>query len=335
MALHWCWAFGQESSALLQSDMGWIWGSTSTGQGQPSTTFTYTYPGSPTRYSWSQDDGGFNNFVLPSEAFVPQGWVTTAIYAASTLRSSNIIAVRGNSSGSQIYLRANGADSVLLYVDNTFKEAFTIPLNNWVYLALQYDMSGATWEGRAWVDGTAATANYTDPKSAETTGTINSTGFVNGTRNAYFAQWAVYDDVTDSGQTPYYCTRIAPDSDTSTVGSWTPTAADNHSSTNSDPFDPLSFTGDVTPSSGDNVVTSVAALNTALGVTAGLVIGVTSHTYSSATNLQANCAVRDSAGSYAVSGNVTPDTSDTTYCTVTQPTGFTGTSTVNFKYEIV
>ena len=336
MALHWCWAFGQESSALLQSDMGWIWGSTSTGTGQPTNTITYTYAGSPGRYSWSQDDGGANTFTLPATSFTPQGWVSIAFYANGVnYNFSRLIDIRGASSGRNIYIQGNGAAAMNLYVDNVFKETFTLPLNDWQYVAIQYNMTATLWEGRAYVNGAAATAAYTDSRSVETTGNFILAGVVNGTRAALFAQIAVYDDTADAGQTPYYCTRIAPDTDTSTVGTWVATGADNHSSTNTDPFSAASYTEEATPSSGDQVVTSVAALNTALGVTAGTVVGCTSHTFSSGTNLQAFAAVRDSGGAYGVGATITPDTADTTYGFGTQTAGFTGTSTVNFKYEIV
>jgi len=336
MGLRWCWAFGQESSALLESDMGWDWGSTSTGQGQPVSSPVYTYPGSPTRYSWSQDDGGFNTFAIPNQVWVNRGWVAIAILNTSNLNFARLINVVGSSSNRNIYLQCNGGSAINLYVDNVFKEQFSVTIGDWNYIALQYDMSTATWEGRAWVNGAAATANYTDPRSPETgAGQIYFSGVSGGTRSSYYAQIAVYDDPADAGQTPYYCTRIAPDTDTSVVGTWTPTAADNHSSTNSDPFNPSSYTEEATPSSGDQVTTSVAALNTALGITAGTVVGCTNHTYSSGTNLQAFAAVRDSGGAYGVGDTVTPDTSDTTYAFATQTAGFTGTSTVNFKYEIV
>lgn len=223
-----------------------------------------------------------------------------------------------------------------LYVDNVFKETFTLPLNDWQYVSLQYDFTATLWEGRAYVNGAAATAAYTDSRSAETTGITLLAGCVGGTRASLFAQIAIYDDTADAGQTPYYCTRVAPDTDTSTVGTWVPTGADNHSSTNTDPFSAASYTEEATPSSGDQVVTSLAALNTALGVTAGTVVGCTAHTYSSGTAVQAFAAVRDSGGSYAVGATVTPDTPpDTTYAFATQTAGFTGTSTINFKYEIV
>lgn len=337
MSLKWCWAFGQESSALLQSDMGWVWGNTSTGTGQPTNTITYTYAGSPGRYSWSQDDGGANSFTLPATSFTPQGWVSIAFYADGTAYNfSRLIEIRGGTSGRSIYLQGNGAAGMSLYVDNVFKETFTLPLNDWQYVSLQYDFTATLWEGRAYVNGAAATAAYTDSRSAETTGITLLAGCVGGTRASLFAQIAIYDDTADAGQTPYYCTRVAPDTDTSTVGTWVPTGADNHSSTNTDPFSAASYTEEATPSSGDQVVTSLAALNTALGVTAGTVVGCTAHTYSSGTAVQAFAAVRDSGGSYAVGATVTPDTPpDTTYAFATQTAGFTGTSTINFKYEIV
>lgn len=338
MGLRWCWAFGQESSALLESDMGWDWGSTNTSQGQPSTAFTYTYPGSPTRYSWAQDDGGFNTFSIPNQVWVNRGWVAIAIYNSSNFNSgSRLINVLGSSSNRNIYLQVNGGSAINLYVDNTFKETFSVTIGDWNYIALQYDMSTATWEGRAYVNGVAATANHTDARSAETVaGQIYFSGVSGGTRTSYYAQIAVYDDPADAGQTPYYCTRVAPDTDTSTTGTWVPTAADNHSSTNTDPFSAASYTQEASPSSGDNVVTSVT-LNSAsaLGVTAGAVIGVTNHTYSSGTNIQAFAAVRDSGGSYANGDQVVPDTSDTTMGFATQTSGLGGTSTVNFKYQIV
>ena len=241
MAIKWSWAFGTETPTVLE-EMGWDW--QSLGAGAVSTTETYTYVGSPVRRSMSQDDPLFAElFRAPTQAFSPQGWLAAAVYhdSATAVSGRTIISVLGGGSNRSIYVRLDNAatNTAGLYVDNNFKESFTLLPDRWNYIALQYDMSASPWSGRVYVDGVPVTATQTDPQSAETTGGYFFGGMTNG-NFTYHAQAIVYDDTADSGEIPLFVTRVDPMADTSTVGTWTSTAADNHSALES-PFNSAAY----------------------------------------------------------------------------------------------
>ena len=323
--------------------MQWAFASTSVNAGQPSSTFTYTYAGSPTRYSLAVDEGGFPapQFSLPTDVFKPSGWITMAVYAdAAWQQGKHILQVTGGASGRATWIEMKNSASNLwkLMVDNTERATFTMLTHDWQYLALQYDMTTSNWTGRVYLNGAAVTNTFTEAgATVESAGSYITYGASIGTRTMYVAQYIVYDDLADAGETPFYVTRIAPNTDTSDDGTWVPTtgAGAQAAVTNNNPFNNATFAIAAAPLSGNNVVTSANNLTTELGIVAGIVSGVTNHTYSSGTNLQAFASVRDSGGSYAVGDTVTPDTADTTYAYSTQPSGFSGSSVVNLKYEIV
>ena len=109
MAIKWSWAFGTETSTVLET-MGWDWQSPAAGI--VSTTETYTYVGSPARNSMSQDDPFFSElFRAPTQAFSPQGWVACAVYHDSATAQSgrNIVSVTGGGAGTSIYIRLTNA----------------------------------------------------------------------------------------------------------------------------------------------------------------------------------------------------------------------------------
>lgn len=342
MAVSWSWAFGQESSLTLETEMEWQFSSTASAVGQPSNLFTYTYPGSPARFSWAQDDVLFNsNVELPTAVFLPTGWITLAYYVDGSYSDGRYLIQVLAASTRHISIRMDddSAESFELFVDNVFKEAFVMAANNWQYVALKYDMSGATWSGQVFVNGVAATAAYTDAGVAAPLGGYRLSGIGAGVRTMYIAQFIIYDSLLDAGEVPLYVTRIAPNADTAEIppGGWSPSVGlTDFGVTNNDPFDSSTYTEQAAPNSGDNMVTEVNNLAVQLGVVAGSVIGVTNHTYSSGTALQAFASVRDSGGVYADGATITPDASpDTTYAFATGTVGFTGASVVECKYEIV
>lgn len=345
MSVSWSWAFGQESNLTLETEMEWQFSVTTAANGQPSNLFTYTYPGSPARFSWAQDDQLFNsNVELPTAVFLPTGWITLAYYVDGSYSDGRYLIQVLAASGRHISIRMDNAaaESFELYVDSTFYEAFAMAANNWQYVALKYDMSGATWSGQVFVNGVAATAAYTDAGVAAPLGVHRMSGIGAGTRTMYIAQLIIYDDLADAGEVPLFVTRIAPNADTSEtpIGGWVPNPAGlppfpNYPVTNNDPFDNTTYTEEATPTSGDNVVTEVDNLAVQLGVTSNDVLGVTNHTYSSGTALQAFASV-GILGTYTDGATITPGASpDTTYAFATRTTGFTGSSVVECKYEIV
>jgi len=347
MAVSWSWAFGQESAVILDTQMGWNWETTSPTFSAPSNTFTYTYPGSPARFSWTQDDQtGQNTFTAPTGAFSPAGWLTLAVYVDSGYTDSRtLMDVRGAGTDRSIRIdMTNSAtETFSLYVDNVFKASFTMTVSDWHYVALQYDMSTATWSGRVFVDGVAATALFTDSATAETDGSYIFEGIGVGSRTTYFAQMIVYNSTADAGEAPRFVTRISPDTDGAGNGTWVPPsgAGAQVAVTANDPFNNATFTEATTPVSGNLVTTTFAAtLTTQLGVAASNIDGVTGHSYSSGTAISAFAAT-GATGTFTNGATVVPDVSDTTYGFATAPinpataAAWVAGDTVQLKYEIV
>jgi hypothetical protein len=347
MAVKWSWAFGQENATLLNDDMEWQLFA-ALGSYVPDNSFTYTYAGSPGRYSLKVNSGA--DFYLPVQSFTPSGWLTAAIYNDSPGWVQNtyfLQVIGGNSRYISIYMSNAAANTFALYVDNTLKATFSLPIGNWHYWALQYDMSADPWSGRVFVDGVAVTATFTDSQTAQTTGVYHSEGFSSNSSfptagTTYFAQFIVYDSLGDAGEVPKFVTRLSPDLDSSEVGTWTPSAgATNVGVTANDPFDPTTYTEDTTPISGENVVTTFAAdIATQLGISPTSIDGVTTHAYASGTAINSFASCGDS-GSFTDGSTFTPDLADTTYGYATAPinpntaVAWTGTDTVQTKFEIV
>jgi hypothetical protein len=287
--------------------MGWQFASTGSGNNEPVTSPVYTYASFPgTKYSMALSDSDVN---VPVGVVPVQGWYSVAMQPTNSYRPYQIfLRVNGGASGRSIYIQVISESAWELYVDNVFKETFTAPaLGDWHYIALKYDMSTSTWSGQVYIDGSAATAAYTDARSAETGAEALFRGMTDSAKNTYIAQIIFYDDLADSGETPLFVTRVGPTADTSETGAWTPFGgATNFGVTANNPYNNLTYTQETTPSSGDNVVTQ-AVLATELGLTPGIVRGGTNHTYSSGTNLQAFASIRDSAGAYTDGATVTPD----------------------------
>ena len=346
MAISWSWAFNNESGVDLE-DMGWVLESTWSGRGQPSTTFTYTYAGSPTRYSWKQDNNsGGNEISHPLVTFQPQGWVTYAVYydSASIGFFARIFEIVGN--GASTYLFHQGSGVMALYVRNTLKVTFNDPLltNQWNYISVKYDMTGTTWTGQVYVNGVEQTTLQSQGGgSATTNGQVKFYGSssVNG-QNTYFAQIIQYDDPNDAGETPYFVTRCDPLSDRgSTPGKWTPTGGGSDFSQLGSPFDPLSYVENTSPVSGDYVECRASPLSDAsqLNLSGVTVAAITTHDYTEGTGVSARCGIADAAAT--VFGDpVTPTASTTSYCFATsdqQPSGgnwVTGSSVI-VRHEIV
>ena len=342
MAITWSWAFGAETTTQLE-EMGWDWQAPAAGN--PVTTTQYTYIGSPTRYSMSQNDQLFSDlFRLPTQTFQPQGWVSFAFYynsATATLSGRNLVSVTDGSSGNGVYIRLTNAatNTYGLYVDNVFKEAFTMFPDRWNYVGLQYDMSTSTWSGRVFLDGVAVTSTHTDSRAIVSTGGVFFSGLTNG-YDTFFAQVVLYDNPADAGETPYFVTRVDPMADTSTtpgVG-WTSTAADNHSALES-PFDGTSYVNNDPTAGGNNVIVSTTNLATQLGTVPTTVASVTVHTWATGSGVQGRTELSDDNATYTAGNTVTPSVNATyTYAhSETQPSGgpWTSASNIFYKYEVI
>ena len=344
MAITWSWAFGNESGVDLE-DMGWVLESTWSGRGEPSTAFTYTYAGSPTRYSWVQDNNSGGNEISPPLAtFQPQGWVTYAVYYDSASIGFYAVLFTVNGNGSAVYLRHDGNGVISLFVRNTFKTTFNDSLltNQWNYIAVKYDMTGTTWEGQVYVNGVQQTGLESQGGgSATTNGQVKLFGSssVNG-KNTYFAQIIQYDGPADAGETPYFVTRCDPLSDRATSGTWTSTGANNFSQLGS-PFSQATYVENASPSTGEYVECRASPLSDAsqLNLSGVTVAAITTHDYTEGTGVDVRCGIADAAAT--VFGDpVTPSLGVTSYCfatSETQPSGgnwVTGSSVI-VRHEIV
>lgn len=341
MAIKWSWAFGTETPTVLEE---MTWDFQTLAAGAVSTTQTYTYVGSPARRSMAMDDPFLSNlFRVPTEAWSAQGWLSAAVYidlnAGAGTNSNTILSVVGGGTSRGIYIRSTniGTNTFSLYVDNNFKENFTLLPNRWNYIGLQYDMSTGTWSGRVYVDGVAVTALHTDPQSAETTGGLFCGGTTNG-QHTYFAQIIAYDDTADAGQTPYFVTRVDPMSDTGTTGTWTTTSGDNHSALES-PFNSATYVNNDPSTAGNDVVVSTTNLATQLGTVPTTVAAVTVHAWATGSGVTGRSELSDDNATYTAGNTITPSVNATyTYATDTsQPSGgsWTSASNIFYKYEVI
>lgn len=343
MAVVWSWAFGNETKATLEDYMGFYFPRTG-GTQAPATgaTNVYSYASFPgTKYSWQTSSE--RSITFPGE-MPGAGRVAGAVkYTGGTWNYSSgpLLEIRGtvdpNDMWAYIYFSSTGVASAI--VDNTFSGTVSIPANDWVYLMIDYDMTvNNQVTASFYKDGALFAGPTTDasgPGAAETAAKISSGGF--GSSNGLTAQVIGYDTGTTAAQaaTPYFVTRLEPNDDTSETGVWTPSTGSTNVGVTAGAYDNATYTQEATPSSGDDVVTEVNNLTTQLGVTAGLVLGATNHTYSSGTNIQAFASVRDSGATYTNGATVVPDQNDTTYAYATTTFGLSGTSTINVKYEVV
>lgn len=343
MAIKWSWAFGTETPTVLEE---MTWDFQDKANAAVSTTQTYTYVGSPTRRSVAMDDIFFANlFRVPTEAWSAQGWLSAAMYiddnAAPATNNNTILSIIGGGTSRGIYIRSTnvGTNTYSLYVDNNFKENFTLLPNRWNYIGLQYDMSTATWSGRVYVDGVPVTALHTDAQTAETTGGLFCGGTTNG-QHTYVAQIIAYDDTADSGETPYFVTRVDPMADTSTTpgAGWTSTAADNHSALES-PFNAASYVNNDPTAGGNDVIVSTTNLATQLGTVPTTVTAVTVHTWATGSGVTGRAELSDDNATYTVGNTITPSVGPTySYATdVAQPSGgaWTSASNIFYKYEVI
>lgn len=339
MAIKWSWAFGPELSTVY-ADMGWS--VEDTGYVSSSQEFTYTYTGSPARYSLAMDRF-YSTLTAPVGCVPPEGWVSIATYVSGThVAGSYPIKVIGNSSGryTGIYMKNAGTDTFALYVDNVEKATFTMTPNDWHYLALKYSMTGSTWSGRVYVDGTAATAEFTDAQSAETGAGCTFHGYALGTRETFLAQIITYDSQADSGSVARYCTRIEPTTDTGTVGTWTPNVGTTDFAVLSGSWNKATYTENSGSTIGDNCRVQAQNLATQLGVTPSAIDGITVHTWATGSGQNGFTAISDNDSNYDNGAAITPDTNDPTYAFVTaadQPSNaavWNATSSVYFKYEV-
>lgn len=333
MGVHWSWAFGQETPTQLQTDMDFVLVASS----NVTNTITYTYAGSPGR--WSLGLSTYQHVTLPPSAFTPTGWITMASYLNGTTLAAYTYPIRAFGGVKYIGCYNVNATTVQFYVNNIAKETFAaLTHHDWHYWALQYDVSGTTWSGQLFIDGVAKTAAYTQAGVASTEGKYMLAGSGgSGTHVNKVAQAIVYSALGDAGETPLFVTRLPPNAPnaTDTTAGWGPVgAASNLLATNGDPLDTATYAQEPAPVSGDKISTEVNNLITQLGITPGLVLGATNHTYSSGVNVNVFASV-GLLGVYVDGATIVPDSADTTYGFGTKAGGLSSGSTIQCKYEIV
>ena len=143
--------------------------------------------------------------TLPANTYSPEGWFSMPLYSDATglsAFSSNLLNVRGDASGNNIYAYQNGT-SLRLYVDNVLKETTTALdlFEQWNYFSLKYTMTGSDWGGQIYVNGSPVTSFHQDSRGAEVGGSLSFASRAQGDRVNYFGQIILHDSMADSGET--------------------------------------------------------------------------------------------------------------------------------------
>ena len=338
MAIKWSWAFGPETGVELE-EMGWTIDDAA--YVAPSTAYTYTYTGSPTRYSLAIDDD-YSETNIPVGCTPLEGWAAMPVYASGSYDQGNTLMKITAADGYYISIHMKNAvsNTFALWVRNVEKATWTMPLNDWNYVALQYSITGSTWSGRAYVDGAAVTSEFTNAGAASATAQLTVKGVASSTRSTYLGQIVTFDSKADAGHTPRYCTRIEPTVDTSTVGVWTPNVGTHDFAVLSGSFDASTFTENSGSTIGDNCRVEAQNLATQLGVSPTSIAGITVHAWATGSGQNGFAAISDNNSNYDNGAAITPDTNDPTYAFSTAPdkpsdaAGWSATSSVYFKYEV-
>lgn len=344
MAYRWSWSWGSESAVLLQSDMGFAFNNTSVNVFEPRTTEQYKPTGAPTKYSMASDILDEMQIPVVATAGMNQGVISAALKTTvgSYTAGVSLIRVTGTS-GRGIYIQITTGGALKLYVDNALKATAAVATDflTWKFLSLHFDMSANPWKGRVVLDGVELIPEFTDTRAADTVAAVLFDSPVNSDRAWYNGQIIVQDAYADASP-PRYVTRISPDADVSTVGTWTPTTGTNHASTGVDPFDAATNTTEATPTIGDEVITNYTGdLTAKLGGVPGSVDLVTVHSYSTGAANTARAEVGDGSGVTTTAGDTTLIGAGTTYAYASAPVApgdgadWEGADTPKCKYEVV
>ena len=342
MALHWSWAFGNETLSDLAA-MGWGGSNNAAYQAITSSADqVYTYTGSPTRYGWILD-GNLGYFILPPAAAsgLSSGWVAApfkSLVASGYHNNAYILRVYDTGGIFGIYVQVTSAGALSLSVANAFKEtSAAVDWTSWRYVALKWDMSANPWSAQLYVDGAAVTSAHTQARTASTADDVQvGPGPArNNLPDSLCSQVIVWGSAADAGETPYFATRVEPTADGTNVGTWTPsTGADDFAVVDS-PFATATYTQDASPSASDRCEVVSSTIATALGITPGTVAGVTAHTFSEGQAVTAKAVVGPSGGAETSGSNVTISASSTTYAMATSTATFGGSDTIDLIYEVV
>lgn len=352
MALHWSWAFGNETGTNLNS-MGWTSShptDTTQNVAHSDSDKVYSYTGSPTRYSWGLRFSA--SLTMASAAFsgVNSGWIAVPFKSGEAAASySGGYLIYGQTSGSRIIGVDVQSTGVMRVFVNSFVVATTAAydFSSWKYVALLYDLTGAygatTHAAQLYVDGVAATTLATSTRAAETLALVRFNGGL--ARNAfpstsltshYIGQCTIWNSRLDTqAADPVFVTRVEPTSDGTNVGTWTPSTGSDDFAVVDSPFDATTYTQDASPSASDRCEVVSSALSTALGITPSSITGATAHTYSQGQSVTAKAVVGPSGGAETSGTSTAIGASTTTYAMATSTASLSASDTIDIIYEIV
>jgi len=328
MAVKWSWAFGPETGAQLNNEMGWSC-DTFGYDVEPTQAHTYTYPGSPTtgpsaRYSLRTDSNEW--ITIPNSAWSPEGWVAFPYLktTAGTSYSARLISIYGNTEANSIWADFKVDDEIELWIDSVSQGSVSLSgmTNEWNYWALRYTMSGTTWGATLFLNGVEILSGSETGKAAETGGKISFSGPGSGDRVNYYGQIICYDSLSEpSASAPFqYVTRINPTDDIATSGIWTPSVGSDDYAVLSSSFDSSTHTVNTDASSGE-FVTCRASIDiaTQIGTSPGMISGITLHAWASGSGLNGKAALSNNGSLFEYGDVITPDINDPTYCFFTAP----------------
>ena len=346
MAIKWSWAWGPETAVQLET-MGWAFQNNTPTYGTPRPDLVYTYPGSPTRYSWAQDEY-YNRYTFwpPEGTWESEGWLSTAFYPnGSSINNLRCMEIRGAATGDSIWIQPTNVNEIWeMRIDNTSQGTFTVSEKDWHFISMKYTMSTVEWGCEVFIDGVSVVSGTKTQGNAESTGEFKFTGCINGVRNAIYGQIIVWDSLSDPGEVPRYVTRVNPTVDTSETGVWTPLApATTNYEVLASPFDSGTYTTNTGSASGNKVicqVTGASGLITQLGTIPSEIDGITVHCWASGSGQSGVAGLSDNDSVYKIGTAIVPDINDPTYCFATsgsQPSNgdpWNATSSVYIKYEV-
>jgi hypothetical protein len=353
MAIHWHWAFGNETPANLAANAGFYFSTTNAFYTGPTSTVAqvYSYAGSPTRFALYLSDAQSLTFPAQSGAGVTSGWVAVPVQvspAISLVSAWNILSVSGASRTTFIRMSniAGSNCNLSLYVDSVFKGTGTTVYSmlDYQYLSLKFDMSTATHSAELWVNGALEIGPFTDAAAPATSVSISMQAGSGSPGNTWrIGQIIVYNDTADAGHVPRFVTRVEPNADGTNTGTWTPSTGSDDYAVVDSPLDVTTYTEDGAPTTGNRLelLTSGGSSNlaVALGVNPSNIDSVLHHNYSDGATVDVQAKVGDGTSETA-GATVTIPASGTTYAYAianTRPSGgaWTGSDAPSLVYEIV
>tara|TARA_R110000824_G_scaffold47486_11_gene135214 strand:- start:384 stop:1472 length:1089 start_codon:yes stop_codon:yes gene_type:complete len=361
MGVKWSWAFGPETTLELV-EMGWTFGSVGNEHvNYPVTTPVYTYPGSPTRYSYSVANAWSYRLTAPPKVLNNKGCVSVPFYWDNTFSEwyDYFSAIKINLPGVEniaVFPNNAGTNTLRMVLGGTEGVDATIPLNQWNYISITYDMSSTTW-GAAWYvngtliqSGTKTGMTAVPDASSDQLQLSFSPGFCinNG---SYMGQIIVYDDVADAAEVPWkFVSRIEPveDAPAVTTGIWTPSSGLSNFAVLDLPWSTGSYTTNTGSADGDKVTVLLTGSGTPgmggipsqIGIVPTNISGITVHGWASGSGQDGFVGLASDINTFNMitGAHGQPSIGVPTYCFSTATGSAIGSweasSSVYMKYEV-